>query len=137
MPVGDGALCSSSTTSGRAIIVGVQKANHEIAPFSFSHFRSLKLPLRDAVHGVRTGRTRILHIGLITGEFLLRSVTILDESIVALANQRVDLLEGDSRSLRCQLLTEHLCNPGELGISREAAIRGRLITSLKADCVQG
>jgi hypothetical protein len=98
----------------------VQKTNHKITAFALSHFRSLKLSLKDAVHCVHARMTRILHIGLETGEFLLRRVTILDESIVALANERVDLLEGDSQSLPCHLLTEHLCNLGEVGISRDA-----------------
>src|SRR5258706_11924409 len=94
----------------------VQKTNHKITPFFFSHFRSLKLPLRDTVHCVHTRMTGVLHIGLETGEFLLRRVTVLDERIVALADERVDLLVGNSQSLPRALLTEHLRNLGKLWV---------------------
>jgi hypothetical protein len=97
----------------------VEKANHEITAFSFTHFLSFKRPLMDTVHGVRTRMTGVFNIGLETGEFLLRRVTILDESIVAFANERVDLLERDSQSLPRALLTEHLCNLGKRWIGRD------------------
>ena len=77
----------------------------------------------NTVHGVRTRMTGVFNVGLEIGEFFLRRVTILRERIVilaTLANESLDLLERDPQPLPCDLLTEHLSNLGELGISRDA-----------------
>ena len=56
-------------------------------------FRSLqRAGLGNAVHGVHTRMSRVLYVGFELGQFRLCGVPMLDESIVALANEGADLL---------------------------------------------
>jgi hypothetical protein len=112
----------SPRTSSRMLVhIFVEQANNKIEALALSHFRSLqRAGLRNAVNGVHTRMSRVLYVRFELGQFGLCGVPMLDESIVALANEGADLLERDSQSLPGNFVREDFEDLGDPGLGHDA-----------------